>query len=816
MKQLFLFCIFLLIAGFIRAQGINIRGDLYNLKNNSPVAEASIMVYNVQDSSIVKTGLSAADGSFRIENVTPGKYFLEISSVGYSNYQTEELGVGKTEDVNLGKIFLHESSQMLDGIVISAKRPLIQHKADKLVFNVASSLSAATSSALDILEKAPGVTVDKDGNISLRGKSGVVVLIDDRPTYMSNADLASYLKGLPASSLSQLEIMTNPSAKYDAAGNSGVINIITKKTKSDGFNSTLTSSLSYADKISGHGNLNFNLRKGKVNVFGNYSYTNDNSNREQTFFRAFKDAGTKNIVSTFDQSTHQSDHDINNNLKLGLDYYAGKNTTAGFVFTGFYDKDNFTLWGDSWFKGQSNERDSGITTKSQIIQISKNLSFNTNLRHNFNSSGAKMTTDLDYIVYNNPQTTSLATNYFLPDGSEKRPSTLLTGDLPSLIKIYSGKIDFIIPLKHIGEIQTGLKASHVRTDNNAMYENSFQGHQEADLGKSNHFIYNENIQAAYISWNKQIKKWGFQVGLRSENTQSSGHQLGNAVVKDSSFTKHYLNFFPSAYLTFNADNNNTFGVNFGRRIQRPDYSSLNPFFFFIDEYTYQAGNVFLQPQFTNRVELTHNFKSLLHSSVSYSHTAKAITQIIRQDIQKKIIYQTNDNVGNQSGITFSSGINLKTGRHLATNLDMILDYEKYEGQISPDYYLKSAKWMYTAKINEQADFGKGWSGELSGFYITPQVYGQASIGRIWRADGSLQKKMMHDKGSVGFSVRDIFQSQKSRFQIVNNGIDIRSVVTRPAPKFSISFKYSFGKAIKGLKRYDSGSASDEQNRVGKN
>ncbi len=814
MKQLFSLFLILVCTFSAQAQPGNIKGNLHNAKDSSSIMGASIILYRSNDSAIVKAESTDHNGAFVLDNIPPGNYYLNISSIGFKSQSIKNIHLSEGKQLNIGAIQLLESATTLENVVVKATRPLIERKTDKLVFNIGSDISAPTSTALEMLEKAPGVTVDADGNISLKGKSGVVIMIDDRPTYMSASELTNYLKSLPASSLDQFEIMTNPSARYDAAGNSGIINIKTKKVKNQGFNGSFTTSVRVNNKFSNSENFNFNYRNGKINLFGNYSLSLQNFKQEQTILRLFRNPNTKNIDGRFDQLSFREGFNNSHNLRLGMDYYAGKNTIAGFVFTGNKSNDRTDFSSDSWFKDANNNPDSGLIATNRFDQKTNKFSGNLNVRHQFNSGKSSMTADLDYIVYDIPYTTTLITRYFLPDQSQYRPQTYLSGNIPALIKVYSGKTDFKFPIEKLGQIEAGLKASIVRTDNNAQYKNRIAGHDEDDLGKSNHFIYEENILAGYISWSKQIEKWSFQAGLRAENTHALGHQLGNAIVPDSSFTKDYVNLFPTAYISFAVDKNNQIGLNTGRRIQRPGYASLNPFLYYIDEYTYQAGNVYLQPQFTNVYEISHDFKSLIHSSISYSYTTDAITETLIPDAEKKVIYQTADNLATQKDLAFSSGIYLKTGKHLKTNLSAGVNYKSFEGKISDNYLVNTSGWMYMIKMSEQGSFGKGWSAGLDAFYISKQPYGQLHLGEMWRVDASLLKSVLKDKGSLSFSVRDIFNSQKFEVYTYGENLNIKSINQSSNPTFSVSFRYNFGKPIKGLKNYQSGSAADEQSRIG--
>lgn len=813
MRILFIILSFIAFTN-VQAQTGTITGKVLNTEDSKPLTGATVSLFGKADSALVKAEITSIDGSFVVETPKSGDFFLEISSVGFDSKTVSDLPITAGKKIDLGQISLKPSAQTLSGVVVTAQKPLVQYKADKLVFNVASSVGADSKNALEMLEKAPGITVDKDGNISMRGKSGVKVMIDDRLTYLNASDLANYLKSLPATSLDQLEIMTNPSAKYDASGNSGIINIRTKKLQKAGLNGNIGSSLSMTDKVSGRGNANVNYRNGKVNLFGTYSYSNSNNKWDQPILRYFKNEQTGNVQSIFEQQTTSDNKEQSNNIKMGADLYMNDKTIVGLVLSGYNNNRNTLLTGNSVIKNGAGAVDSMLEANNRFWGSMRNRSLNANLRHTFDSTGKKMTADFDYIKYNMPQTSTVVTNFFGPDAKPSNPSTLLTGNMPSSLKIYSGKVDFTLPMK-IGQIETGLKASSVATDNLTEYNNIMDGKSELDLGKSNHFLYKENIFAAYVSWSQQFGKLGVQAGLRAEDTHTNGHQLGNALNPDSSFTRDYLNLFPTAYLSYNANDKNTFGLSFGRRIQRPNYSSLNPFIYFIDEYTYEVGNVYLKPQFTNQVEISHDFKGLIHSAVNYSHTSGAISDVLLQDQEKGIIYSTLDNIASINQLSFSTGTNFRTAGKLMTNIDMSVNYSKFEGQL-PTEYLDKSDWSYTVKISEQATLGKGWNAELSGLYLSPQVYGQMEINKFWKADFSVQKKVLEDKGVVSFSVGDIFNTWQFKSSTSNSVVDILiGNKQRMSRTFSLGFRYNFGNPIKGLKQYRSGSADTEQSRIGK-
>lgn len=810
MRTIFISLFFFAAIPAATAQSM-VKGTVYN-EQGAPVDGASVVLYMAADSAMDRISLTLADGSFIAEPSAAGRLFLEISYVGLQTFQSEVLDLSNGATVDLGKITMKASDgQVLAGVVLTARKPLIERKLDKLVVNVESSISASSGTALELLEKAPGVEVDKDGNISMRGKSGVLVLVDDRPTYMKSADLANYLKTLPASSLSQLEIMTNPSAKYDASGNSGIINIRTKQIKKSGMNGSVNLAGRIAQKGVGSASLTMNYRKNKVNLFGTYSSFAGTFLNDNYITRRFRESSDQLPVATFDQLSRNENYHTSNRLKLGMDYYASNKTIAGIVVQGDVSNGRFSANSHANVLGPDLATDSIVTANTRVRGNRQNFSVNGNLRHSFDSTGKKITVDLDYVVYNDDPAMMSVSGYFLPDGSILKPSATLRGFTPSVINIYSGKVDFTLPMgRH--QVEAGVKASRVETDNDALYQNKVDKDYETDFGKSNHFIYKEDILAAYVSWNYQLKKWGFQSGLRAEQTRSEGYQAGNAMVPDSSFSKSYLNLFPTAYVSFNADKKNAFGLNYGRRIQRPSYADMNPFMYFLDEYTYEAGNVFLQPQFTDRIELSHSFGQLLHSSIAYSHTRDVISEVLRQNIEKRITYQTKENIASATSLILSTGANFKTGKMLTSVIDLTLSRNSYEGQLESGY-LDTQGWLFNGKLTEQANFGKGWAGEVSGFYWSSQVDAQMHIAPMWRVDASVQKTLFKDKGKLSLFVRDIFDSQHFSGTIRSNNIDVDIRSQRLNRNIGLSFSYRFGKPIKGLKQHQSGAAEDERSRV---
>jgi outer membrane receptor protein involved in Fe transport len=814
MKTKFIFLNFLVLLSFVtfaQTPAGSISGRITDGGDQKIIDAATVSLYRSQDSSLVKINLTDKEGNFKFQNILPGSYYLLATSIGHLSTYSPSFSVAGKE-VSVGILKLKNEVKTLKGITVTARKPFIERKIDRTVINVDASITNAGTTALEVLEKSPGVSVDKDGNVSLKGKAGVTIMLDGKPSYLSGNELANYLKNMPSTAIEQIEIMTNPSAKYDAAGNSGIINIRTKKNKMRGINGSITSTVLQSYYTKTNNSVNLNYRTGKINLFGNYSYSLWRGHGDQTIIRRFKDTITKQIETIFDQNIIRHNKSQNHNLKAGLDFYANKRTTLGVVFSGNINPYNSFNNNRTNLNNANNQTDSIVIADYSNHASSKNFSTNLNLFHKFDSAGKEFTVDLDYLNYTQPSHTLLDNKYYYPDFTVRKDPSSLTGDLPSIIKIYSAKTDFTFPLKHNAKLETGLKTSYVSTDNDAVYENQTSAGTSIDEGKTNHFIYKENINAAYINYNRQIKKWGMQAGLRAENTNAKGHQLGNATHPDSSFTKNYVNLFPTVYVSYQLNDKNTFSANYGRRIDRPDYGDLNPFYYFLDEYTYQVGNTLLQPQFSDNIELSHTYNGFLTTTLNYSKIHHVFSDVIKQITSERKTFQTKENLASKTNYGMAVSANFPVTKFWSTNLYSNVNYNSYSGVLDGGN-LEIEAVTFMANMNNQFRFNKGWSAEFSGFYRSKGIEGELVMYPMWRLDAGVQKLILKKKGSLKFSVRDIFDSQ--RFHGVINYQDIDATIKNAwdSRTFSLTFSYRFGKPIKNQQHRRTGGASEEQNRV---
>ncbi|MDP4284431.1 MAG: TonB-dependent receptor [Bacteroidota bacterium] len=815
MKKSTFFTILMLISTsfcFAQTPYGSIKGSVMDGGDQEIIDAATISLFNANDSVLVKINLADKGGNFLFDHIPYGKYYLLATSTGHLQTYSPVFNVKDTFPVSAGIIHLKGNVKALKEIKIEFKKPFIERKIDRTVINVDASITNAGTTALEVLEKSPGVTVDKDGNVSLKGKAGVMIMMDGRPSYLSGQDLANLLKNMPSSSIDQIEIMTNPSAKYDASGNSGVINIKMKKNKLRGLNGSISSTILQSIYTKTNNSFNLNYRAGKFNLFSNYSYSLWQNKQEMYILRKFRNANTKEIETIFDQNSSVKNNGQYHNLKLGMDFYANKKTTVGMVFSGYLNPSDNNSNNQTNLNNSKNQIDSIVLAKNTERTKSNNFATNFNLRHVFDSAGKEFTVDLDYLDYYQKSDQLLINNFLNPDFSVRADPSELKGYLPSKVKIYSAKTDFTFPLKNTAKIETGLKSSYVTTDNDALYQNNTPSGYVTDEGKTNHFIYEENINAAYVNYSQQIKKWGFQAGLRAENTNAKGNQEGNSSHPDSVFTKGYTNLFPTAYLSFAADDKNTFSLNYGRRIDRPAYQDLNPFYYFLDEYTYRVGNTGLQPQFSDNFELSHTYNGFLTTTLNYSEIHHVFTQVLKQITSERKTFQTPENIASKSNFGIAISANFPVTKFWSTNLYTNVSHDTYKGQLSGGM-LNVKNTGFFSNMNNQFKFSKGWSAELSGFYQSKGIRGQIVMNPMWRMDAGVQKQILKKKGSLKLSVRDIFKTQNFSGSVNYQDIDLHIRNTQDSRIASLTFSYRFGKPMQNQRHRRTGGASDEQSRV---
>ncbi len=636
-------------------------------------------------------------------------------------------------------------------------------------------------------------------------------MIDGRPTQLGASDLANLLRSMQSSQMDQIEIMTNPPAKYDAAGNAGVINIKTKKNIQFGYNGSITAGIAKGKYFRYNEGLNFNYRKNKVNFFANLSHNKGQRDEQLSIQRNFMNAGTKEILYRFQQRGQMTHERASYNAKLGVDYLLNKTTSFGVVISGFSTPSSFENL-NTTDKTILEQLEANTRSVSLNDETFKNLSTNLNFRHQLDSTGKEITADADYLNYKGNSNLSLISNYYNADGGKSSKSDTLYGHLPQDINIYSGRIDYLHPLKNGARFEAGIKSSIVKTDNNALYDTLNYGTVQRDFGKSNHFIYEENINAAYLNLSKSLgKKWNGQFGLRMENTNAKGNQLTTG----EQFKRNYTQLFPTAYLQYKMNDKNNFGMNYGRRIRRPNYESLNPFIEFLDRYTFQQGNPNLKPQFSHNIEASHTYKNILTTTLNYTRTTDIIQQVIEQNEEKSETFVRQANIANQRQYGISINIGMPVTKWWTNNFYVNAFNNQFDGIVG-NTAVKISGTTFTMNGSQQFKLGKTTSTEISGWYRTPAIEGVMKIGAMGSISLGLSQQVMNNKGTLRLTLRDVFDTQNVKGESKYGTIDAAFQNQQDNKVLALGFTYRFtkGKMNGAPKKRNQGSASDEQNRVG--
>ena len=795
-----------IVSTFVHAQqGFKITGKITGA-DSKPLEGATIYLKRAADFVLIKTELADASGSFTFNNQKSGEYRLMITMVGYAAYKSDVFQL--IGDKQLPVIALIQTGTALKEVTISSQKPLIEHKIDRTVVNVDAMLTAAGSNALDVLEKAPGVMVDDNGAISLRGK-GVTVYIDDKPTYLSGAELESYLRSLTSATIDQIELMTNPPAKYDAAGNGGIINIRTKRSKIKGFNGALN--LSYAQGVYARtGNsFNFNYRNNKLNVTGNLSYNTNNGYNDLDINRHFLNPDGS-IASNFLQNSFIRRTMQSYSGRVNVDYYASEKTTWGIGLNGLYNPSDRKTIATSKLSDAQYTLDSTIIANNKDHLLFKNGGVNLNYRHQFDKNGKEVTADLDYIKYNSGRQQSFDNKSYLPDGTITN-SDLLMGNLPANIDIFAAKTDYTHPLSNGVKLSAGLKTSYTKTDNIAEYFDAVNGVTKPDYDKTNHFLYNEQINAGYVNASKDFKHISIQAGLRFENTISNGHQLGNIQKPDSVFKRNYNGLFPTFYFQYKLDSagKQNITLDYGRRIDRPAYQDLNPFVSPIDKFTYYTGNPFLKPTYSNNIELSYTWGNVT-LGVDYSKTKDDENETI--EIVDGIYYSRPGNLGNvvNKGLTLDGGYDITKWFNLhffgmVRNIHTVSDF--YTGALNTQgtfYFVRSAA---------EFKLGHDWVMQLEGSHQGTVTNAQFISFARTRFNTAISKKLSPST-TVKLVINDIFHQFVNAGQINNLANTLADYRNISDSRFGIlSLSYRFGKAIQGQRKHTENASESEQNRV---
>lgn len=769
---------------------------------------ATITLFKAKDTSVVKLAVSK-DGTYSFSDVKQGEYRVGASYVGYVSQLSAPFSVA-TANVTVPDMQLAKAAADLKGIVVTAKKPIVEVKADKTILNVEGTINATGSDALDLLRKSPGVTVDKDDNLSLSGKNGVQVYIDGRPTPLSGQDLANYLKSLNSSQIEAIELITNPSAKYEAAGNAGIINIRLKKNKAFGTNGTVNLGYNVGTYSKYNGGFSLNYRNQSINIFGNYNYNQGKNANTITIDRNLLDSSfNTNSRMVFDNKSH--------NFKAGADYFINKKNTLGVMVNGTFTSPEFDNNGRTVISYKPTNTVDRILVSDNKNKMKRN-NMNYNLNYSFTDpSGKSLTVNADYGTYDINNDQYQPNYYYDATGQTKTSSVIYQMITPSDINISSVKADWEQNFAK-GKLGFGGKTAFIKTDNDFQRYNVYTSSKELDKDRSNRFVYKENINAGYVNYNRQLKGVMIQAGVRVENTVTEGTSTGlkNAngsyVNYDSTFKRNYTDAFPSAAITFNKNPMSQLSITYSRRIDRPAYQDLNPFELKLDEYTFMRGNVNLRPQYTNSFGITHTYKFRLNTAVNYSHVKDMFVQL-PDTTEKSKSFMSKRNLASQDIVSLNVSYPFQYKAY-SVFANMNANYSHYKADFGSGRTIDLKPFAVSVYAQNSLRFAQTWQAEVTGFYNSPTVWQGAFQSRtMWSVDAGLQKQLFNKKATLKASVSDLFNSMKFKGKTDFAGQKSDVDVKWESRQFKLALTWRFGNnGVKAARQRNTG-AEEETKRV---
>ncbi len=801
-----LFFSLLLAAAFAttQLQAQQIKGKVI-AEGDGPIEKTSVTLLNVKDSSIAKISTTNSQGVYSFTAVNNGTYFVSVSAIGYQNGRSKSFEFSGS-DITVPQIALIKAVTQLQGVTVTARKPLVEVKADRMVVNVEGTVNATGNDGIDLLRRSPGVLVDKDDNISMAGKNGVMIYIDGKPSPLRGADLGNYLRSMQSSSIESIEIITNPSAKYEAAGNAGIINIRLKKDKSLGTNGTLNAGYNIGVLPKYNGGISLNHRNKKVNIFGNYNYNHGMYYNKTSIYREQAD-------SAFDQHGIMRSGRDGHNFKAGLDYFLSPKSTVGLMTNGTFSDNSFSNDGPMSISYKpTGVVDRILKANTDAKGKRNNINYNANYRY-VDTSGRELNVDVDYGNYKIDNKQYLPNIYYRADGTTKINENIYRILSNSAIDLFAAKADYEQRLGK-GKLGFGGKAGYVQTKNKAQTNNVINNVDQEDIYKSNNFNYKENINALYINYNRAFKGYALQVGLRAENTVSKGRSMNPALHYDETINKNYTDFFPSAAITFNKNPMSQFNIAYSRRIDRPAYENLNPFEFKLNDYLYMKGNTDLKPQYTNSFSVTHTYKYKLTTKLDYSHVKDMFAQFIDTTEKSKAV-QTTKNLATQDVVSLNISYPFMYKQFMAFS-NLSANYSHYKASYGQGREIDRGNFGLTYYLQNTLKFGKkkDWTGELTGLYISPFIWQGMFKGRaMGSVDLGLQKNILAGKGTLKASVTDIFKTMHFSGESDYGGAFNRVNANWESRQFKVNFTYRFGSAQIKAARQRKTALEDEKNRT---
>lgn len=742
---------------------------------------ASVSLLNGADSSWIQTAQSNETGHYELNSVGAGVYLIDVQLLGYTPVKQKQIVTGNTKGLD---IVLNKSTTQMDGVLITGKRKRIETELGKTIVNISDDMKAGNN-LLDLLKKMPGVVVGVDGTVSITGKEGVVVLVDDKPVRLSGRELAEYLKAIGAQEVVKIELMTQPSAKYDAEGNAGIINVRMDKNRKQGWGGTANVSYLQGKYPFASVNSNITYRKDKLTYTLSPGYYKGQGYLNSTKESLSKQDGETIAVITEEAFKKETFPDYS--LKAGVDYDMTDKTTLALSAKGIYhtneETDKITSTIDDRRAGQfiynnSENKNGHVRTHIELDgylkhEIDSNSNVQVNAGSFFNRRG----------IYQ-----QLISTDYNEDKAIIREPFILNNTVPDQTNQYVIKADYENKIDNV-KVEFGVKANLTTLDEENIFDRYTNNAWINDTSRTNRFLYKETVSAAYVNSTTAINKLQLQGGLRVEHTYAEGNQ----VTQDIKFTRNYVSLFPTAFANYKVNDNHTIEVNYGRRLRRPNYRDLNPFSWYASQYSVRTGNLLIQPQFTHNVELKHNFKGRFITIANWSETLGTFIEQLVFDNSTNVSTRFYSNSGRNSRLSLFGHYTNQIYSWLNLGLMAGGHYTEFEADYNGVHQFASATGFY-ASIDTQFSLNNGWSASAHSRYAGPyrQSVVQTVRGSMW-LNAEVAKTMFKDTATVKLSVQDPFHTYRNVYDVDQSDVSVSSSMMFNTQTVTLAFSYNFGK-----------------------
>ncbi|WP_286727426.1 MULTISPECIES: TonB-dependent receptor [Sphingobacterium] len=798
-RYFYLLLLNFLITSFAYAQ-VKVTGKVH-VENNVPLASATAYLMKAKTTVILKAVVTDENGEYQFSDIQAGSYYVEAKMVGYTANKSNVFDISKS-DHKVPAILLNTDTRKLQEVAVEGKRPMVESKPGKLVLNVENSPLAAGNNALDIVQRAPGVSLDNNNNLQLMGQSGVSVTIDGRQTYMSGEQLVNFLKSTDGNQIKSVEVITTRAAKDDAEGAVGTINIVLKKNRMEGFNGTFNMTAGRGEKFRGNSSLSLNYKKNNTTVFGSYAYSDEKSHRKLLLDRVIQNKGEKTY---FKQRSILDEKEQNHSYRFGVEQRTSARNTLTVQFNGsnnieYNDNDSKTNVGKSF-----TTLDSLLISTSQFKELFDRYSANLNNEFRIDSNGRKLTLDLDWSKFKSSKRVGYNNQYFDGQMNAITPEEIQRSRMPIGIDIYVAKLDYEQPLPKVSKLEMGAKYSNVTSDNDLTFEDFLNNSWINNEKRTNHFVYKEQIAAGYIDYNNTIGKWGLKVGARGEYTFSDG----NSLTLNKQVKRNYFKLFPNANLTYTLHENHILSLGYARKITRPNYRQLNPFDYFIDKLTFERGNPYLNPQFSNEFTLNYTLMQRYNVTLGINDVRDAIVESMGQDSVLKQTWVIRENLGKNLTAYLNLNIPVTVSKIWSMNNNITGIHFNFDGMVS-GYPLKRTSFLLQATSMHNLKLAKSLSANVNLRYFSPFNYNVYDMKARWDMEVGATKTFKDQRSSLKLAVSDLFNTGNQNLKTNFGDFDssIRQYQDRRVVR--LTYSYKFGNLKNNYRKKDTSNEEKER------